>query len=335
MKSFILVLFLLALAPARAGTVLDEVRQRGRLACGVVTALDDETVDDTHGDLSAFGADICRAVGAAVLGPRAPVDVHAYAAEAQAYAGLRKGEIVLLVGATPNAGLARSEAVDFLTPVYFDTQGLLVRKGSGIHALRDLAGKRICFIDGTDAQARLADAVARAGVRVGVFPFQEIGEMEAALADGHCDAVTHDASKLAQGRALFHGRSEDFEILPEILAVDPLSPVVRTGDAAWARAIDWVTGALVQAEISGVTQANVEAMRKSADLVVQTVAGGRQGPHWGLYLDPLWSYWAIKAVGNYGEVFERDAGAHAPLHLDRGLNKPWTDGGLLWSPPFR
>ncbi len=335
MKYLIFILALSAAVSARAGTVLDGVKKSGVLACGVVTALNDETVDDTHGDLSAFGADMCRAVGAAVLGPHAQVEIEAYPSEALAYQNLQAGKIELIIGATPDPGLARRYGVAYLTPVYFDTQGLLVHKDRSIKSLRDLAGKQICFIGNTDAHTRLIRAVTAAGIKVGYFPFQEMGEMEAALVGGRCDAETHDASKLAQGRAGFHGRRNDFEILPDRLSLDPLAPVVRTGDAEFARVIDWVTGALVQAEISGVTRENAEAMKKSADLTVQSLVGVRQGPQWGLFLDRNWPLWAIEAVGNYGEIFERDAGAHSPLKLERGLNRPWTEGGMLWAPPIR
>jgi len=178
-------------------------------------------------------------------------------------------------------------------------------------------------------------AAAAAGIKVGFFPFEEIGEMEAALVGGRCDTETYDVSKLAEGRSAFHGRKNDFEILPDRLTIDPLSPVVRDGDADWARVVDWVTGALVQAEISGVTQDNAEAMKGSADMIVQSLVGVRQGMQWGLFLDRNWSLWAIEAVGNYGEMFDRDVGAHSPMRLERGVNRPWTEGGMLWSPPIR
>jgi len=334
-KYLLFAVFLLAAVSARAGTVLEGIKKSGVLACGVVTALNDETVDDTHGDLPAFGADICRAVGAAVLGPHAHVAIEAYPSEALAYQNLQAGKIALIVGATPDPGLARRYNVAYLNPVFFDSQGLLVHKDRGIKSLRDLAGKQICFIGNTDAHARLIQAVSAAGIKVGYFPFQEMGEMEAALVGGRCDAETHDASKLAQGRASFHGRRNDFEILPDRFSLDPLAPVVQTGDPEFARVIDWVTGALVQAEISFVTRENAEAMKKSADLTVQPLVGVRQGPQWGLFLDRNWSLWAIEAVGNYGENFERDAGSHSPLKLDRGVNRPWTQGGMLWAAPFR
>jgi general L-amino acid transport system substrate-binding protein len=327
--------FLFAACSARAGTVLDGVKKTGLLSCGVVTALNDETVDDTHGNLSSFGAEICNAVAAAVLGPKAKAAVQGYPSEALAYQNLQQGKIALIVGATPNPGLARRYGVAYLQPVFFDTQGLLVHKDRGIKSLRDLAGKQICFIGGTDAETRLNQAVANAGIKIGRFPFEEIGEMEAALVGGRCDAETHDASKLAEGRSAFHGRKNDFEILPDRLALDPLSPVVRTDDAEWARVVDWVTGALVQAEIDGVTRENAVAMKQSADVNVQTLLGVRQGLQWGLFLNSDWAFWAIEAVGNYGEVFDRTAGEHSPLKLERGLNRPWTEGGMLWAAPFR
>jgi general L-amino acid transport system substrate-binding protein len=335
LKYCILALLLLTGFSAHAGTVLDGIKKTGSFACGVVTEVNDETTDDTHGNLSALGTDICKAVGAAILGPHANVAIHAFPSEALAYTSLQDREIALIVGATPDPGLARRYGVEYLRPVFFDGQGFLVHKDRGIHSLRDLANKQVCFIDITDASTRFEQAVQEAGIKVGFFPFEEIGEMEAALVGGHCDAQTHDISELATGRSAFHGRKNDFEILPDRLTLDPLSPVVRPDDPDFARVVDWVTGALVQAEISGVTQANAEAMKRSPDLIVQTLVGVRQGPQWGLYLDRNWSLWAIEATGNYGEIFDRDAGAHSPLRLDRGPNRPWTQGGLLWAAPFR
>ncbi len=323
----LLFLFLLLSTTARAGTTLDAVRNTHALSCGAVTAVNDETKDDTHGDTSAFGADICRAVAAAA---HATVIVHAFPSEELAYKALDAGSIAFFVGGTPNSGLARRYGVAYLHPVFFDSQGLLVHKDRGIHALRDLAGKHVCFIGTTEAERHLNDAARSEGISVAPFPFEEIGEMEAALVGGSCDAETHDVSKLASGRAAFHGRVHDFEILPDMLSLDPLSPVVRTDDADWARVVDWVTAALVEAEIKGVTQANAAQMRTSADTVVQALTGVRRGSQWGLYLEDDWSLRAIQAVGNYGEMFTRDLGERSVLRLERGVNRPWTEGGMLW-----
>ncbi len=326
MRKFVYFSLLLATS-AHAGTTLDNVRKTHALSCGAMAAVNDETKDDTHGNISAFGADICRAVAAAA---HATVTVHAFPSEELAYKALDAGTIALFVGGTPDPGLARRYSVAYLRPVFFDSQGLLVHKDRGIHSLRDLAGKHVCFIGTTQAERRLDDATRAEGITIAPFPFEEVGEMEAALVGGMCDAETYDVSKLAVGRAAFHGRVHDFEILPDMLSLDPLSPVVRTDDADWARVVDWVSAALVQAEIAGVTQENAMQMRGSADTAVQELTGARKGLQWGLYLDDDWSLQAIKAVGNYGEVFTRDLGAHSALRLERGVNRPWTVGGLLW-----
>ena len=311
---------------AQAGT-LDVIKQTHMLHCGVNTALNDETKDDTHGNTASFGADICRAVAAAL---HAHVSLRPYPSEELAYKALDANEIALFVGATPNPGLARRYGLAYLRPVFFDGQGLMVHKDSGIASLRDLAGKHVCFIGTTDAERHLDDATRKAGITVAPFPFEEIGEMEAALVGGKCDAETHDISKLAAGRAAFHGRSHDFIILPDRLSLDPLSPVVRADDADWARVVDWVGAALVQAEISGVTRANAMQMRGSADTVVQSLTGVRRGLQWGLFLDDDWSFLAIEAGGNYGEIFDRDLGAQSVMRQERGVNRPWTEGGMLW-----
>ena len=318
---------LLLATSAQAGITLDAVRKTHTLSCGVMTALNDETKDDTHGNTAAFGGGVCRPVGAAVP---AAVAVQAFPSEERAYKALNDGTIALFVGGTPDPGLARRYGTAYLHPVFFDSQGLLVHKDRGLHSLRDLAGKHVCFIGTTEAERHLNDATRKEGISIAPFPFEEIGEMEAALGGGSCDAETHDVTKLAAGRSAFHGRVRDFEILPDMLSLDPLSPVVRTDDADWARVVDWVTAALVQAEIEGVTQANAAQMRTRADSVVQELTGVRKGMQWGLYLDDDWSQQAIKAVGNYGEVFTRDLGTHSAFRLERGVNRSWTEGGLLW-----
>ena len=325
MRRVILTCLLLA-EGAQAGTTLDSVKQTQKLSCGAMTAANDETKDDTHGDTSAFGTDLCRAVAAAA---HAIATVHAFPSEELAYKALQAGKIALFVGGTPNPATARHYGVTYLHPVFFDGQGLLVHKDRGIHSLRDLTGKHICFIGTTQAERNLDDAARKEAISIAPFPFEEIGEMEAALVGGSCDAETHDVTKLAAGRAAFHGRVRDFDILPDMLSLDPLSPVVRTDDADWARVVDWVGAALVQAEISGVTQGNSAQMRTSADSMVQELTGVRRGLQWGLYLDDDWSLRAIQSVGNYGEVFARDLGNRSALRLERGVNRPWMEGGLL------
>ena len=319
---------------ARAGTVFDQVRAAGTLACGSITEPGDYTKDDTHGRTEAFGTDFCRAVAAAVFGKAERTIVYGFADEQEGMAALQQGRIALLVGASPNPGLASRYGVAFTQPVLFDGQGFLVRRDAGIASLADLAGKPVCFIGGTQAEANAQRVLTARGIAFKPFPFEEMGEMQAALVTGHCRVQTGDVTALAGGRAGFHGQVHDFVVLPEQITLDPLSPVVPAGDAAWARVIDWTLFALVQAEASGVTAANAGAMARSGDDTVRVLLGTRRNAAGGLGLPEGWGLRVIRAVGNYGELFERDLGAHSPVGLPRGLNKPWTQGGLLWAPAF-
>ncbi len=319
---------------ALAGPTLDQVRAAGALACGTVDELNDETLDDTHGNLSALGADFCQALGAAILGP-GHVALQTFPTEALAYDALAHGRIAVLFGATPDPGIAKHDDLTYLTPLYFDAQGVMVHKDRGIASLHDLAGKSVCFIANTDAEIQLHRAADRLGLKGIYFPFTEVGEMEAALVDGHCDAQTGDLSRLAFDRSLFHGMRNDFVMLPDRLSLDPWAPVVRSGDAEWARIVDWVGYALIEAAANDVTKANAADQRHSADPTVQSLVGVRRGVNWGLGLADDWSFKALSATGNYDEIIDRDVGPHSVLRLDPGPNRPWTEGGMLWSPPFR
>ncbi len=326
---------LLFAATAAHAATLDHIKAAGHLDCGLVTEASDETKADTHGNLSGLGQQFCRAVGAAVLGAKPQLRLHGYPTAALAYQALQRGEIDLMVGDTPQAGLARRYHVAFTQPIFFDGQGLMVHKDRGIGSLKDLAGKSVCFIGNTDADARLTAAADAAHIKIGRFPFEEIGEMEAALVDGPCAAETHDVSKLAVDRTAFHGMVRDFVILPDRLSLDPYAPVVRDDDPAWPRIVDGVLFALVQAEQAGVTQANAASLRTSTDPTILSLVGTRNADAWGLNLPGDWSAQVIETVGNYGEMLARTTGDQSLLHLPRGPNALAGRGGLVWAPPVR
>ena len=159
--------------------------------------------------------------------------------------------------------------------------------------------------------------------------------MEAALVAGRCSAITGDVTQLANMRAAFLGQRNSYSILPEMITSDPLAPAYAAGDPEWSAMVDWTVTALIQAEESGVTAANIEEMKKSEDPEVRRLLGTARGPVLALGLDQWWSVRAIKAVGNFGEVYDRDAGAHSPLRLSRGLTALWNQGGLLYAMPIR
>ncbi len=201
--------------------------------------------------------------------------------------------------------------------------------------MTDLAGKQICYIAETGAEEALAPAMAARSIKYIPFPFEEMGEMEAALVSGHCTAITANVTQLANMRAAFLGQRNNYSILPEMITADPAAPAYPVGDPAWAAIVDWSITALIQAEASGVTAANLETMRSSDDPVVRRLLGTDRGPVLALGLDRDWSVRAIKAAGNFGEIYERDVGMASPLKLPRGQTALWTQGGLLYPMPIR
>jgi general L-amino acid transport system substrate-binding protein len=325
---------LVAAVNARAETVLDHAKSMHRLTCGVVIDEDDFSKADRHGNLAVLGADFCKALGAAALGNDAKVEILAFRDEPEGLRGVRAGVVAVLVGATPNVGNAADFAVGFGPVLFYDGQGFLVAKKSRIATFQDLAGKQVCFISGTDAEATLNSTFSLRKIAYLPFPFEERGEMEAALFTGHCQAITGDVSELASFRRMFRARARDFMILPGTIAKDPFAPAYRLGDPQWAAIVSWTVSALIEAEEDGVTAANVKAMTNSEDLRVRLLLGTTPGIGRTLGLDDAWAERAIAVVGNYGEIYERDVGRSSPLKLDRGLNALWTHGGLIYAQPL-
>jgi general L-amino acid transport system substrate-binding protein len=321
--------------PARAGGVLDAVKASQKLSCGVTVEVTDWNKEDLHGSLATLGGEICKAVAAAVLGDAAKAHIQPYPVEQEALEALKKGSADVVMGVTPSASGLALYGVAFGPPIFYDAQGFMVHKASGIGALADLAGRKICFIAGTENGPVLSAAMKARGIGFIPFPFPEEGEMDAALAVGRCDAVTADLSKLAQLRAEFRGKVTDFVTLPELLTLAPVAPAYRQGDAQWGAIVDWTIHALIQAEASGVTQANLTQMRASEDPVIQHLLGADWAAGQALGLDRDWAARVVAAVGNYGEVYERTVGAGSPLTLSRGLNALWTNGGLMRPLPVR
>ncbi len=332
---FVVAAFALAAAAnGSADTVLHHTKSAELLTCGVVTDEDDYSKADRHGNLAALGTDFCKALGAAVLGIGAKVRIFAYRDEPEGLRGVRAGAVSVLVGATPNVENGAAFAVGFGPVLFYDAQGFLVAKKSRIATLQDFAGKQVCFISGTDAEAALTSTLRQRKIAYLPFPFEERGEMEAALFTGHCQAITADVSELAGFRRMFRARARDFMIMPATIAKDPFAPAYRLGDPQWAAIVAWTVNALIEAEEDGVTAANVTAMQNSEDRRVRLLLGATPGIGRTLGLDDAWAERAITVVGNYGEIYERDVGHSSPLKLERGPNALWTQGGLIYAPPL-
>jgi general L-amino acid transport system substrate-binding protein len=313
-----------------AVSTFEHVRTTGELHCGVVVAREDWNKADLHGDLSALDAEICKAVGIAALGARAKIEVRSFNTEADAEQGVGESRVDLVVGVTPSASAAWRWHVAFGPPVFYDGLGVLVRSNvPGTH-LADLAGRKICVIDGTDNDHILEARIAKAAVKARVATWQEEGELDDAMATHWCDAVGAYVTRLVplrnQKRQL-----ADARILPELLTLAPIVPAYREGDPQWSMLVDWTIYSLIQAEASGVTRENVAAERSSEDPVVQRLLGVDWATSRALGLPAKdWAAQVIAAVGNYGEIYERTVSA-----VPRGLNSLWLQGGLMHPLPIQ
>ncbi len=322
-------------AVAYAGPTLDKVRLADSLTCGVNFEEAEYSIADAHGNHSLFDLDLCKAVAVAVLGPGAKFTVVPYRAEKDALAGLSAGKVALVATASTNLLNAANTGLGYARPIFYDYQGFLVNTAMGIKTAQDLAGKKTCFLGDTEIQAQLQGYMDREKMKWLPFPFSEEGEMEAALITGNCAAISADVSQLAYERIAFKGAARNFAILPDVVAHDPLAPAYRLDDAQWAAIVNWVVEALIRAEESGITRANVAAMKSSQDPVVMRLLGTQRGYGQYLGLEDAWAAHVIEAVGNYGEMFDRDLGATSVMKLDRGANQLLGKGGLMYSSAWR
>lgn len=324
-----------ATASASAGEVLDAVKTRGTVNCGVNAGLAGFGIPDAQGAWKGLDIDMCRAIAAAVLGSGDKVKFSPYNTQ-QRFTALQSGEIDVLARNTTRT-LKRETALglDFAPTTYFDGQGFMVPVKLGVKSVKDLNGATICVQPGTTTELNLTDYFRTNKMEFKPVVIQELSELESAFFAGRCDAFTADGSALAGTRAA-RGLSEaDYIILPEIISKEPLSLAYRQGDDAWGDIIDFTIYALFQAEEMGITQANVDQMKTSTNPEIQRLLGVEAGLGKALGLDEAWAYNAIKAVGNYGEIFERNVGSGSALKLKRGLNAQWKNGGLIYAMPAR
>ncbi len=319
-----------------AGATFEAVRTASRLRCGVIATPEDWNKSDLHGPLTALDQEICKAVAVAVNGPKAALEVISFATEPEAEEGLARSRVDLVVGVSPEATAMWHWGIAFGPPIFYDGQGLLVRGDAPIASLADLAGHKVCVIEGTDNEkVLLARTVAR-GIAINPLPFQEEGEMDDGLAVRHCDAVSAYLSRLAQLKASYPKQLEHDRVLSEVLTLAPVAPAYRRDDPQWTMIVDWTVYSLIQAEASGVTHGNVDAMKASEDPQIQRLLGVDWATSRALGLPARdWAAQVIAVVGNYGEIYERTVGLQSPLRMPRGLNALWLNGGLLHPLPVQ
>lgn len=326
----------LATAPAHAGKTLDAIKARGQLICGVNPSLPGFAAADSQGNWAGLDVDICKAIAATVAGDAAKVKWVPLNAS-QRFAVLQSGEIdVLSRNSTWTLTRDASLGLHFTGVTYYDGQGFMVTQKSKITSARQLKGATVCVQSGTTTEKNLNDYSKTHNLNVKPVVFDTQEATNKAYFSGRCQAYTTDASGLASIRNKEAGTPADHLILPELISKEPLGPAVRRGDDEFFAIAKWVVLALIEAEEYGITQANVDQQKAdSKDPVVQRILGTSEDTGKLLGLDKDWAYRAIKAVGNYGEIFERNVGPKTPLNLPRGLNNQWNKGGIMFAPPVR
>jgi general L-amino acid transport system substrate-binding protein len=323
------------MAPAAAGPTFDAIRARGSLVCGVNQGVAGFSAPDSRGEYRGLDADFCRALAAALFGD--PTKVRFVATSSQnRFTMLQAGEIdVLARNATQTLQRDTALGLNMAGVNFYDGQGFLVRRSANLTSARQLDGATICTQPGTTSELNLADYFRSNNMRLQVVLIERPDEFVAAYVAGRCDAMTQDASQLASYRATATPNPNDHVLLPERISKEPLGPMVRHGDDQWFDVVKWVLSGMIEAEELGITQANVDEMLRSPNPAIQRVLGVTPGFGRALGLDERWLYNAIKAVGNYGESFERNLGRGSPIGLPRGMNDLWTRGGLMYALPLR
>ncbi|MEJ6721142.1 amino acid ABC transporter substrate-binding protein [uncultured Ilumatobacter sp.] len=320
-----------------SGGRLAAVKAAGVLECGGNDTLPGFGIIDADGSFSGFDIDFCKVIAAAVLGDSEAVNVTPLVA-AQRFPTLQSGEIdVLIRNTTWTASRDGAEQANFLQTTFFDGQGFMVRADSGIASIADASNTTICVLTGTTTLLNMNAVLGDRGIPFTALEFESNDELQPAFVAEQCEVWTSDASQLAAFAATL---DVDTAILPDIISKEPLGPVVADGDTEWAQAVNWAVMATIQAEEFGITSANIGSFADSEDsgirrflgLPIDDGDGNEVIAEVGLGLPTDFASNIISQVGNYGEIFERNL---APLSLSRGPNALWTDGGLMYVPPFR
>jgi general L-amino acid transport system substrate-binding protein len=330
------VLGTLSALPAHAGKTLDGIKARGQVVCGVNTGLAGFGAADSTGKWTGLDIDMCRAIAAATLGDPEKVKYVPLNAQ-QRFTALQSGEVDVLSRNT-TFSLTRDASLGLHDTVvtYYDGQGFMVPVKSKIKSAKQLKGQTVCVQSGTTTEKNLTDFSKAAGLKIKPVVFEKLEAAENAYFTGRCIAYTTDASGLASTRNKVAKDPKEHVILPELISKEPLGPMVRRGDDEWFAIVKWVIYGLLESEEYGITQANVDSLKTSSqDPVVQRILGTSEDTGKLLGLSKDWMANAVKATGNYGEIFERNVGPKSALGLPRGVNNLWNKGGLMYAYPIR
>jgi general L-amino acid transport system substrate-binding protein len=320
--------------PSEAGSTLDGIRSRGYIQCGANTNQPGFSQIDQTGQWHGLDVDTCKAVAAAILGDATKEKFTPLTAQ-QRFAALQSGEIDLLARDTTWT-LTRDAALGlaFTVTTFYDGQGFMVRKESGVKHLNELSGATICVQQGSSIEGNLADYFRAHNLDFKPLVVDTTEAVVQTFFAGRCDAMSSDTAPLAGQRATMAKIADEFLILPEVINKEPLAPAVRRGDDEFFAIVRWAIFAAISAEEKGITSTNVDSFLASTDPEVKRLLGVVPGMGKALGIDEKWAYNLIKQVGNYGEIFDRNLGKESPMKLPRGMNALARDGGLIYAPPI-
>ncbi len=344
--SLVLVLLAAIVVPTAVaqdgGSLLDTVRARGKLICGVNGLVPGfSNLDPDTGEMTGFDADFCRALAAAVFGEVTADNLEFVPLTAnERFTALQTGQVdVLFRNTTWTIQRDGENGVDFGPTTYYDGQGLQVKASLGVSSIDELNGASICTLTGTTTELNITEAFETRGLTYELVPFEDSAQTAAAFEEGRCDVLTSDQSQL-KGLRSEMADPGSIIVLPEIISKEPLGPAYLENDSKWGDVVNWTVYATFTAEEFGITQANIDDFLSTDDPRIQRFLGigdNKSGDLIGLEND--FTVNIIRAVGNYGEIYERNVGADTPLQIDRqaglGLNRLWSDGGLLYAPAWR
>jgi general L-amino acid transport system substrate-binding protein len=323
-------------AHAVAGDILVQVKSRGTLRCGVSEGIAGFSVRDSSGRWTGLDADFCRAVAAAALGSAEKVEFVPLSAAAR-FPALISGQVDLLVrNTTWTLGREANLGVHFAGTLYYDGGAIMVPRKSGISSIAQLKGAMICVEKGTTYVEHLADYFGSKKLAYQPLIIESLDSVTAAFFSGRCQAYVSDRTQLAAIRARAPGGPNGYIILPDNISKEPLGPVVRRGDEQWLTLVEWVLFTLIEAEELGITRENVRSIRDTkANPGWESFLASSKKVAKALGVNADWVVQIIASVGNYGEMYERNFGRQSGLPIERGLNRLWTQGGLMYAPPFR
>ena len=335
MKPFLAAAAALAFcAGAADAQTLKTVQDRGKLLCGVSQGIAGFSIKDDKGEWSGFDVDFCRALAAAIFNDPSKVDYVPLSASERFDALKDKKIDVLSRNSTWTLGREEDSNLVFAGVTYYDGQAFMVPKARNATSALELDGAKVCIQKGTTSEPNAKDFFETNHVNYEIVEGDTVADIVANYLSGKCNVLTTDKSQLFALRSQFPKPGEHM-ILPDVISKEPLGPVVRQDDMQWFNVVKWVNNALIDAEEMGVSSKTIDEALKSQKPAVQRLVGTQGDFGKPLGLSNAWAANAIRTVGNYGEIFDRNVGAHTKLGIPRGLNELWDNGGIQYAPPIR